>query len=220
MDLFPEAFSIEKAKKIQEYLSQKVIKERCFNEITTITGVDVSYRGDHAYAGLVTLSIPGLTLVEQATVISEVICDYIPGFLSFREGPPVINAYRKLKQKPQLLLFDGHGIAHPRGAGLATHLGIFLDTPSIGCAKQILCGTYEEPPAEKGGFSPVMEYDNCIGAALRTQDNVRPVFVSIGHMINLESVVEIVCAACSGFRVPEPVRRAHMLCGEWGGGGN
>lgn len=217
MDLFPEVFSIEKAKVIQEYLSQRVIKEKCFSTITIITGIDVSYRGNHACAGIVTLSFPGLMLVEQAAAITRVTCDYIPGFLSFREGPPVVHAYRMLKQKPQLLMFDGHGIAHPRGAGLATHMGIFLDIPSVGCAKQKLYGIYEEPPGKKGTYSLVMDNDNCTGAVVRTQDNVKPVFVSIGHMIDLTTAVEIVCGTCLGYRIPEPVRRAHMLCGEWGG---
>jgi deoxyribonuclease V len=218
MDLFPEVFSTEKAKAIQESLSQQVIKEKCFTRITTITGVDVSYRGDRACASLVTLSFPDFAPVEQVTAITGVACEYIPGFLSFREGPPVIAAYKKAKQKPQLLLCDGHGIAHPRGAGLATHLGIFLDIPSIGCAKKILCGKYNEPPGEKGAYSLVMdEYDRCIGDVLRTRDNIKPVFVSIGHMIDLKSATEIVGTSCLGFRIPEPLRMAHMLSGEWGG---
>jgi deoxyribonuclease V len=215
MELFPGVFSEERAKRIQQYIADRVVKQPNFTHITTITGADVSYRGNMACAALVTLGLPHLEVIEQVSAISEVHCPYIPGFLSFRKGPPLINVYKLLKHTPEMMMFDGHGIAHPRGAGLAAHMGMYCGIPAIGCAKNNLCGTCEEPSPRKGSYSHIIDNDNCIGAALRTQDDVQPVFISIGHFIDLEKAIEIVLASCTTFRIPEPIRQSHMLCGKW-----
>jgi deoxyribonuclease V len=136
---------------------------------------------------------------------------YVPGLLVFREGPVVMKALRRLTERPDVLIFDAHGLAHPRRMGLATHLGILLDTPSVGCAKSRLCGTYTEPGPTRGCWTRLWDDEEVIGAVVRTRDGVKPVFVSIGHRVSLGSAIELVLECAPRLRLPETTRWAHRL---------
>jgi deoxyribonuclease V len=213
MELFLSKFNKKQAEAIQAYIASNVIREKDFRGIATVTGADVAYSEEIACAAFVTLRFPDLAVIEEAFVIADAVVPYRSGFLAFREGPSLVEAYARLKQKPELLVFDGHGIAHPRRAGLASHLGLLFDTPSIGCAKENLCGTFQAPAALRGSFSKIIDREECIGAAVRTQEKTDFVFVSIGHRIDLSSAIEYVLYL-SKFRIPEPIRLAHILATE------
>jgi deoxyribonuclease V len=156
-------------------------------------------------------TFPELSLVGEASAVEEVRFPYIPGYLSFREGPALIRALEKLRKPPDLLLIDGQGIAHPKRFGIASHLGVVLDMPSIGCAKSRLIGEYDEPGPLRGDWKPLIYKGNMVGAVLRTKDGVNPLFISPGHKTDLATSVEIVLACTAGYRIPEPVRRADSL---------
>ncbi|MGH7409809.1 MAG: deoxyribonuclease V [Candidatus Methylomirabilis sp.] len=179
----------------------------------TLGGVDVSYDAvsDLMFAGVVVMSADGRQVLETATAAVTVRFPYIPGLLSFRETPAVIEAWAKLSTPPDCLICDGHGLAHPRRFGIACHLGLLLDLPSIGCAKSLLVGTHRAPAKRRGSVEPLLDRGEQVGAVLRTRDGVTPVFVSQGDRISLEAAVPTVLAACSGYRLPEPTRRAHLL---------
>jgi deoxyribonuclease V len=138
---------------------------------------------------------------------------YVPGLLAFREGPVVLAALARLKDRPDVLIFDAHGLAHPRRMGLASHLGILLDTPAVGCAKSRLVGLHEEPDESKGGWTPLVHEEEVIGAVVRTRDRVRPVYVSIGHRVDLETAISLTLGCTSRYRLPEPIRWAHRVAG-------
>lgn len=180
--------------------------------VRIVAGVDVSYlKGSERMFGAVCVfCFPEMELIDSYTASSEVAFPYIPGYLAFREAPAIISALRKVRKKPDLILVDGHGIAHPRGVGIASHLGVLLDVPTIGVAKSLLVGEYTEPPIEEGAFSPVVFNEKTVGAALRTKKGVRVVFVSPGHGIDLDSAVRLTLKCCRGYRIPEPVRLAHQ----------
>ena len=198
---------------IQEELRGRLIlrDEGLPDPLRTVAGADISYdRGsDLFFAAVVLMSYPELTLLEEATFSARVSFPYIPGLLSFREGPPLIAAFAKLNQPPDLILFDGQGIAHPRGIGLASHLGLILDRPAIGCAKSRLVGTHEPVGEKRGEWTELIHQEGKVGAVLRTRDRIKPVFVSQGHRVGLESSIALVLACCRGYRIPEPTRRAH-----------
>lgn len=177
-----------------------------------IAGVDISTgrRGELARAAVVVLSFPELEVVEVQTAEGTLGFPYIPGLLSFREAPLALAACERLDITPDLFLIDGQGLAHPRRFGLACHLGLFLDRPTIGCAKSLLCGRYEEPSAGAGSSSPILDDGEVIGTALRTRTGTKPVYVSIGHMISLPAAVSRAMQCCWGYRVPEPLRLAHQ----------
>jgi len=178
----------------------------------SIAGADISYsKGDDRFFGaVVVLSYPSMEILEIASTVDQAPFPYVPGLLSFREGPVLLKAFDNLKQRPDIVLFDGQGIAHPRGIGLASHMGLFLDLPTIGCAKTKLIGTYEEVGQERGDRTDLHHKNSVIGAVVRTKNRVRPVFVSPGHRISLQRAVEIVLNCCRGYRLPEPVRQAHL----------
>ncbi len=157
------------------------------------------------------MSGDGCEELDLATATASADFPYIPGLLSFREAPAVIKAWNKLKTVPDCLICDGHGLAHPRRFGLACHLGLLLDLPSIGCAKSRLVGTHQEPRTRRGSIAPLLDQDEQIGVVLRTKDGVAPVFVSQGDRIGLDAAVQTVLATCHGYRLPEPQRRAHLL---------
>jgi len=159
---------------------------------------------------VVVLSYPSLEILEIASTVDRVSFPYVPGLLSFREGPVLLKAFENLQQRPDIVLFDGQGIAHPRGIGLACHMGLFLDLPTIGCAKTKLIGTFAEVGQERGNFTDLFHKDAVIGAVVRTRNRVRPVFVSPGHRISLQRAIRIVLECCRGYRLPEPVRQAHL----------
>jgi len=162
---------------------------------------------------VVILSYPEMKLVETKVVHGRLNFPYIPGLLSFRESPLTLAACEQLEITPDLILVDGQGIAHPRRMGLASHLGLFLNTPTIGCAKSLLCGTQQTPGIEPGSYTEVVDNGETIGAALRTKLGVKPVYVSIGHKIDLENAIHWVLQCCQGYRLPEPSRLAHLAAG-------
>jgi deoxyribonuclease V len=149
-------------------------------------------------------------VVETAEAVMEVKFPYVPGLLSFREAPACLEAMRKLRMPPDAVLVDGQGIAHPRRLGLASHLGLFLNIPTIGCAKSRLIGTFQDPPREKGTYSPLMDKSERIGSVLRTRQNVKPLFISPGHKVTHKQAIEIVMMCCTRYRLPEPTRLAHQ----------
>jgi deoxyribonuclease V len=199
---------------LQEGLRAKLIltDDGLPDPIRIVAGADISYdRGsDLFHAAVVLMRYPALTPIAEATFSARVSFPYIPGLLSFREGPPLLAAFEKLARTPDLVLFDGQGIAHPRGLGLASHLGLLLDVPSIGCAKSILVGTHGEVGDEKGEWTDLLYRERRVGAALRTRERVRPVYISQGHRISLERSVAMALGCCRGYRIPEPVRQAHL----------
>lgn len=180
--------------------------------INFIAGVDVHpvKKTGLMQAAICVLSYPALELAEQKTALVKTAFPYVPGLLSFREGPAVLAAFQKLKQQPDIILFDGQGIAHPRGFGLASHMGVLLGIPAIGCAKSRLYGSCGEPGLHKGNLSYLLnERREIIGGCLRTRDNVKPLYVSAGHNISLDFALNIVIACCVKHRQPEPLRLAH-----------
>lgn len=212
-DLHPWELSYKEAIKVQRDLSSKVILEPFRTEVRLIAGTDVSYSkgSDILFAGVIVMEIPSMKILEEASAEGKVDFPYIPGLLSFRESPVLIKAFEKIKNIPDVVIFDGQGIAHPRRLGIASHLGLIIDLPSIGCAKNMLVGKYEDVGIEAGDYSPIVFNGNIVGAALRTKRNVLPVFVSPGHRMDISSSLEIVMNACKGYRLPEPVRQAHIL---------
>jgi len=199
---------------IQEGLRGKLILEdRLSKNIRFVAGADVSCsRGDErVWAAVVVLDAATLEVIEAAGHSERARMPYIPGLLSFREGPVLLKAFEKLRRRPDAILFDGQGIAHPRGLGLASHMGLILGIPSVGCAKTRLIGGFEEPGNRRGSQSPLVHEGRQIGAVLTTRDLVKPVFVSPGHRMSLERAVDIVLACARRYRIPEPTRQAHML---------
>src|SRR3989337_1986485 len=201
---------------IQKDLRKKIITENEFGEVRYIAGADISFnrRSPLGYAVVVVMTFPDLEVVEEKRVKAEIKFPYIPGLLAFREAPILLKAFEKLKKEPDLIIFDGQGIAHPRGMGIASHLGIILNKPTIGCAKSRLFGTYNEPGKNEGDFSylySTQETDDVIGAVVRTKSNTKPVFVSIGHKIDLQTAIKFILECRRGYRIPEPTRIAHNL---------
>jgi len=187
-------------------------------EVTTpqfIAGLDISTRKTYgtATAAVVVIQYPQFRLMEVKIVKGKLDFPYIPGLLSFRESPLTLAACEELAITPDLILVDGQGIAHPRRIGLAAHLGLFLDTPTIGCAKSRLCGQHEAPEETPGSYTELVDQGETVGAALRTRTGVKPVYVSIGHKIDLKNAIHWVLATCRGYRLPEPARLAHLAAG-------
>lgn len=176
-------------------------------------GVDVAFssQAELCIAGVVLWSLETRTVIESETATAELCFPYIPGLLTFREGPAIINALRRLHRIPDVLICDGQGIAHPRRCGIATHIGILCDLPAVGCAKSRLIGEYEEPGPARGERSPLTIREEVVGTVLRTRDKVKPVFVSKGHKIDLATAEELVLACSIGYRLPEPTRLADQL---------
>ena len=198
---------------IQRELRDRVSIVPLDRQPQVIAGVDVSVKGGQARAAVVLLSYPDLTPFQATTAERPVSFPYVPGLLAFREGPVVLAALAQLDGRPDVLMFDAQGLAHPRRLGLATHLGVLLDLPAVGCAKSRLCGKHEEPGEKKGCWTPLVDGGEVIGAVVRTRDRVRPVFVSIGHRVDLESSVSLVLACAARYRLPEPTRWAHRVAG-------
>ena len=205
---YGEAINIQQTLEKELILHDRGIPD----EIRTIAGADVSYsRGsDLFFAAVVVLEFPLMEVIEETSFAERVNFPYIPGLLTFREGPILLKAFERLKNVPDVAIFDGQGIAHPRGFGLASHIGLLLDIPTIGCAKTRLAGKYDEVGNKVGDYSYLLLNDKIIGAAVRTRKGVRPVFVSQGHRIGLQRAVDVVLSTCIGYKLPEPTRRAHL----------
>ncbi len=200
---------------IQRSLAHQVSRN---NEVTTprfIAGVDISAEKalETATGAVVVVEYPELELVETQVVQGRPNFPYVPGLLSFRESPLILAACEKLSITPDLILVDGQGIAHPRRLGLASHLGLLLNTPTIGCAKSLLCGQHEELAFDAGSYTEVLDRVETIGVALRTKAGVKPIYVSIGHKVDLEAAIYWVMNCCRGYRLPEPTRLAHLAVG-------
>jgi deoxyribonuclease V len=204
----------QEAEAIQRELQKKVITHNEFKEIRTIAGVDLAPLpgAEKLVCGIIIFSYPGLEEIERVSAVVEEQFPYIPGLLAFREGPAIIEAFKNLRSKPDLLMIDGQGIAHPRGLGIASHVGVLLDIPTIGVAKERLYGKYKEPGETQGAWTPLISSNgNNIGAVLRTKKGTKPVFVSIGNKIDLRTAVRITLTCARGYRIPEPTRQADIF---------
>lgn len=182
-------------------------------DLRTVAGMDVSYdrRSPWVFAAVVVLNLPTFTLVDRAAVRANATFPYVPGLLSFRESPAGLAAWERLRVRPDCLLCDGHGYAHPRRFGFASHFGLWVDVPTIGCAKSVLVGEYQPPRHERGSVSDLVHGGEVVGKAVRTREGVAPIFVSVGHRVDLPSAVAVVLDCSDRFRVPEPIRQAHAL---------
>jgi deoxyribonuclease V len=204
------------ARALQRELAARVIADRPLADYETVGGADVSYNkwSPTLFAAVVVLRADTLEQIDRAGVVAEATFPYVPGLLSFREAPPVLEAFDKLSVRPDILLCDGQGIAHPRRLGLASHLGLWLGIPTIGCAKSRLFGDYEEPGPQRGQWSPLTDGNETIGAVLRTRDRVSPLFVSPGHLCDLEGAIAAVLGATRRYRLPATTRIAHDYVNE------
>lgn len=205
--------SYSRAAQLQTGLAEKVQFEPLRGQPKLIAGLDcaISKDGQKIIAACVLLKLPDFELVETTSAKRRLTFPYIPGLLSFREAPVCIAAVEKLKLEPDAFIIDGQGIAHPRRLGIASHLGLFFDKPTIGCAKSRLTGQFEEPPPEKGTYSLLKDKDEVIGAVVRTRTNVEPVFVSVGNKCTLEDAIEVILSCVTKYRLPEPTRIAHQV---------
>lgn len=207
----------EEARRLQEKLRRRLSLEPPGGKLSLIAGADISCARSLrlAVGGVLIFRFPELELVEERYHVGEVSFPYIPGLLTFREGPVLLGAFEKLRLKPDAIIFDGQGIAHPRRLGLASHMGLLLGVASIGCAKTHLFGEWHEPGPERGAWSPLRgRGGEVIGAALRTRSRVKPIFVSPGHRADLPFALDLALKCTGRFRLPEPVRQAHMRTGE------
>ena len=198
---------------LQWCLKKKLKLRRLVKPPETVAGADVSYdKGSKQFfAGVVVLKFPGMEIIDESSAEGIVVFPYIPGLLSFREGPVLLEAFRRLKTTPDVIIFDGQGIAHPRGMGIASHIGLLLDRPSIGCAKTKLCGDFDEPGYEKGSYSPLLMKGEELGVVLRTRSGVKPLLVSPGHLVDIKGSLDIILACSKKYRLPEPTRQAHLF---------
>ena len=197
---------------LQRQLAGEVDAHTPLGVCELIAGADISYNrfSPVFYATVVVLRTDDWTIVETQSAVLETPFPYVPGLLSFREAPAVLEAFAKVRHTPDAVIFDGAGFAHPRRFGLACHLGWCLDTPSLGCAKTVLVGVCKEPGRKRGSVAPLKDRDEVIGMAVRTKEAVKRVYVSIGHKIDLASAVRLVLESCRGYRLPEPTRQAHL----------
>jgi len=206
-------FSTKKAHAIQLRLSKQIIHEDTLPEtINYVAGVDVAYAKEISIGAVAVLGFASLSLVESQVVHLKTRVPYIPTLLSFREIPPAYSAIKKLQTQPDVFLVDGQGFAHPYRLGFATHLGLAIDRPTIGVAKSLLCGKVE--PVGKHGWAPVMDGEEIIGAEVVTKPGTKPIYISVGHRVSLKRAIEIVGSCTRDCRIPEPIRRAHILANE------
>jgi deoxyribonuclease V len=207
--------SIEQAFTLQRQLAQQVVRKDNFASVNIIAGIDMAINKENGMgrAAIILLSYPELQVLEQQVYEAPLSMPYIPGLLSFREIPCLLGAFSLLQQKPDLIMVDGMGIAHPRRLGIASHLGLWLNIPTIGCGKSLLVGKYDHANLglQAGSHVPLVDKGEIIGAVVRTRTKVNPLFISLGHLISLESSVQYVLACSKGYRLPEPTRLADKL---------
>jgi deoxyribonuclease V len=206
----------QEASTIQAGLREKLTLEWDDRDIHHVGGVDIGLTGTSARAAIVVLRFPDLAPLESVTAEAPLVFPYIPGFLAFREGPAFLAAWEKLSLLPDLLMFDGQGIAHPRGVGIASQMGLWIDQPTIGVAKSRLYGSHAEPGPNPGDYVDMVDPrdpSRLIGAVLRTRAKVKPLFVSPGHLIDIAHAIQFVTACLGGYRLPEPTRLAHRAAG-------
>jgi deoxyribonuclease V len=198
------------AARIQLRLRERLELEDRLPRVETVAGADVALdlHRKRAIAGVVVYRFPEMIEIERVAAERDLTFPYVPGLLSFREIPVLLRAFARLRHPPDLIFYDGHGYAHPRRFGIACHLGVLLDRPTIGCAKSILIGVAEEPSPKAGSWAPLVDREEVIGAVLRTREGVKPVYISQGHRISLGRAVELARAVADGFRIPRPTREA------------
>ena len=206
-------FSPTEAVALQRQLREEIRLTPFEGPIRHIGGADLSYNkgSDEFYAGIVVLDYEAMKVVAHSTVIRRSPFPYIPGLLFFREIPSLMEAWERLPFQPDIITFDGHGIAHPRRMGIASHFGLLADIPTIGCAKKRLTGKYDEPTLRRGSYSSILDGEETLGFALCVKDGVKPVFVSPGHRVGLTQSREIMLHCARGYKIPEPTRQAHLL---------
>lgn len=209
------AVTPKQASAIQRRLAARVRQVPLGGAPRVVAGLDAAFSRDdrQCLAAVVAWDLRERTVIEQHVAARPLTFPYVPGLLSFREGPAVLAALRKLRTPPDVLMYDGHGLAHPRRFGIACHVGVILDRPTIGCAKSRLIGTHREPGSRRGAAAPLIDDGEVIGSVLRTQDGINPVFVSVGHRIDLHAAQHIVLACAIRYRLPEPTRLADQLVG-------
>lgn len=197
---------------LQRELAQKIDVRSPLSHCELVAGADVSYNrySDEFYAGIVVIRVADGVIVEKQGAMQRSPFPYVPGLLSFREAPALLTALAKVEAEADVVMLDGQGIAHPRRLGLASHIGLWLERPCVGCAKSRLTGKYEEPGPQAGALSSLMDGKEVIGSVVRTKPKTKPVYVSPGHRIDLPSAVRVVLRTCRGYRLPEPTRQAHL----------
>jgi deoxyribonuclease V len=198
---------------VQQRLRGQVVTRSELGPVRTVAGVDISTARERAHAAIVVLRFPELEPLEAAEADLPLTFPYIPGLLAFREAPAILAAVQRLRSEPDLFMLDGQGLAHPRRMGIASHVGVILDKPSIGCAKSLLCGHCRQVGEAAGEHAEIMDKGEVIGAAVRTRTGTEPVYVSIGHRIDLPTAISYVLRCCGGYRIPEPTRWAHRVAG-------
>jgi deoxyribonuclease V len=196
--------------RLQERLRDRVMLEDRFGAIRFVAGADLAFdpETNEAVAGVIVYEFPSLEEAERRMARRKLRFPYVPGLLSFRESPVLLAAFARLRTEPDLILIDGHGCAHPRMFGIACHIGVLFDKPAIGCAKSLLVGEHREPAVEAGSTAPLLVHGQRMGTVLRTRQNVKPIYVSQGHRVSLESAVGLVRQCLDGFRIPKPTREA------------
>jgi deoxyribonuclease V len=202
---------------LQKTLRAEVVSTRPIDlqAVRLVAGVDVSVKSNRSNAAVVVVTYPDFRLVETVVAERPTPFPYIPGLLSFREGPVLAEAFERLRSEPDVLLFDGMGIAHPRRIGIASHLGLWLGKPTVGCGKTLLCGRYSDLGLEKGSAAPLIDKGDTIGVALRTRTGTNPIFVSKGHLADVDTAAALVLRCCPKYRLPEPIRLAHNAAGRF-----
>ncbi|MCB9455482.1 MAG: deoxyribonuclease V [Anaerolineaceae bacterium] len=200
---------------LQKTLAAEVIHDRPIDldSVRLVAGVDVSVKNNVSRAAVVVLTFPGLEIVETVLATQPTPFPYIPGLLSFREGPVLVEAFSKLQHEPDAFIFDGMGRIHPRRIGIASHLGLWLGRPTIGCGKTHFIGDYDEPGSEQGAASPLTDKGERLGVVLRTRANVKPVYISPGHLADIPTATELALRCVTRYRLPEPIRAAHHAAG-------
>lgn len=203
---------------LQKSLAAEVISNQPIDvgAVRLVAGVDVSVKDNVSQAAVVILRFPELDVIETVLARRPTPFPYIPGLLSFREGPVLEEAFQKLQHEPDVFIFDGMGIMHPRRIGIASHMGVWLQKPTIGCGKTYFLGKYDEPAQERGAWSVLTDKGDVIGGVLRTRDGVKPVYISQGHLANLETSLDLVMRCTPKYRLPEPIRQAHNAAGKFG----
>jgi deoxyribonuclease V len=202
---------------LQKQLAGELVYNRSIDleAVRLVAGVDVSVKDNVSNAAVVVMTFPDLQVIETAFAKRPTPFPYIPGLLSFREGPVLEEAFAQIEHVPDVLIFDGMGRAHPRRIGIASHMGLWLQKPTIGCGKTLLSGKYVEPPDTRGDYVNLVDKGEVIGAILRTRPGTKPVFISVGHLADLKSSVELVMRCTGRYRLPEPIRAAHNAAGDF-----
>jgi deoxyribonuclease V len=213
----PFAATVAEARRVQEHLRAQVRHVPLpLDRIRLAGAADVTYveSKERVAAAVVLYDMGSGRILEEHTAERRTGFPYVPGYLTFREGPAVAAAWKKLSRRPDVMVYDGHGIAHPRRFGIASHMGVLLSVPSVGCAKSRLVGEHDPPGIAKGSVALLRDGEEILGAAVRTRAGVRPVFVSVGHLADLDTAIALVLSLCTRYRLPEPSRRAHQLTRE------